>query len=156
MKQVCKDTHEFTPFQMRDKHPEAFVRIVCQQTHLLSELHTIVIANVGSQVMFYLHDRIAAVPGVRDIMSHPSVKSDGKYRIQIHKDDFKLVQANLMIKISDWYDQHVPPDAQASINDYPGTPEVMPIPSDGYSSGEESYYAGKCGVGAVVCFKCPS
>ena len=142
MKQVCKDTHEFTPFQMRDRHPEAFVRIVCQQTHLLSELRTIVIANVGSQVMFYLHDRIAAVPGVRDIMSHPSVEINGKYRIQVHKDDFKAVRANLMISIPDWYDQYVPPDAQASIHVYPGTPEVMPIPSDGYSSGEESYYAG--------------
>jgi hypothetical protein len=142
MKQVCKDTHEFTPFQMRDRHPEAFVRLICQQTHLLSELRTIVIANLGSQVMFYLHDRIAAVPGVRDIMPHPSVGIDGKYRIHVHKDDFKAVRANLMINIPDWYDQYVPPDAQFSTDAYPGTPEVMPIPSDGYSSGEESYYAG--------------
>ena len=142
MKEVCRESHEFIPFQMRSKHPDAFGRIVCQQTHMLSQLRTIIISNVGSQVMFYLRERIGSIPGVRDIVSHPTVEVDGKYRIQVHKDDFKAVRANLMINIPDWYDQHVPQDGKASTEAYPGTPEVAPIPSDGYSSGEESYYAG--------------
>ena len=142
MKEVCRETHEFIPFQMRTKHPDAFGRIICQQTHMLSQLRTIVLSNVGSQVMFYLHERIASVPGVRDIVPHPTVEVTGKYRIQVHKDDFKAVRANLMINIPDWYDEHVPTDGKASTGNYPGTPEVAPIPSDGYSSGEESYYAG--------------
>ena len=142
MKEVCRETHEFIPFQMRTKHPDAFGRIICQQTHMLSNLRTIVISNVGSQVMFYLHERIASVLGVRDIVPHPTVELTGKYRIQVHKDDFKAVRANLMINIPDWYDKHVPTDGKTSTENYPGTPEVAPIPSDGYSSGEESYYAG--------------
>ena len=141
MKRVCKDTHEFVPFQMKTRHKEAFVRIICQQTHLLSQLRTIIIQYVGSQAMFYLQDHIAAIPGVRDIMPHSTNATDGKYRIQVKQEDFKAIRANLAINLPDWYEQHVSPDAQQP-NKYPGTPCVAPIPSDGYSSGEDSYHAG--------------
>ena len=62
MKQVCKDTHEFTPFQMRAKHPDAFVCIftICEQNPFLSELRTILIANMGGQFMFYLHNHASS------------------------------------------------------------------------------------------------
>ena len=141
MKQVCKDTHEFVPFQMKARHKEAFVRIICQQTHLLSQLRTIIIKNVGSQAMFYLHDHIAAIPGVRDIMPHSKNETDGKYRVQVKQEDFKAIRANLAINLPDWYEQYVSPDAQQQ-NHFPDTPCVAPIPSDGYSSGEDSYHAG--------------
>ena len=141
MKHVCKDMHEFVPFQMKTRHKEAFVRIICQQTHLLSQLRTIIIKYVGSHAMFYLHDHIAAIPGVRDIMPHSANDTDGKYRIQVKQEDFIAIRANLAINLPDWYEQHVPADAQQP-NKYPGIPCVAPIPSDGYSSGEDSYHAG--------------
>jgi hypothetical protein len=144
MNRVCKETHEFVPFQMRAKHKEAFVRIVCQQNHLLLQLRTILISYVGCQAMFYLHDHIAAIPGVGDIMPHSTVDCDGRYRIQVHQDDFKAVRANLAINLPDWYDEYVLHDVKQQIaKDYSGTPMVAPIPSaDGYSSGEDSYHAG--------------
>ena len=141
MKQVCKDTHEFVPFQMRTRHKEAFVRIICQQTHLLSQLRTIIIKYVGSQAMFYLQDHILTIPGVRDIIPHSINDTEGRYRIQVKQEDFKAIRANLAINLPDWYEQHVSPDAQQQ-NKYPDLPCVAPIPSDGYSSGEDSYHAG--------------
>jgi hypothetical protein len=93
--------------------------------------------------MFYSRDHhVAAIPGVHDIVPpYSTIDIDGEYRIQVEQDDFKAVRANLAINLPDWYEQRVSHNTKQQTND-PGTPSVAPIPSDGYSGGEDSYHAG--------------
>lgn len=74
---------------MRAKHPEAFARIIRRQTETLSNNHVIILNNTSEDAMYYLMDRILSVEGVLDVISAPNADHLGKYKILVHKDDFK-------------------------------------------------------------------
>ena len=141
LKEACKDTHEFVPFYMRKKHPEAFCKTIIENTRIMSENRTIVLHNIGHDAMYYLRDRIASIQGVQDIQPCPSVTIDGKYKLMVKIKDFNSVRSTLMDKLQPWYDEHVAEDAKQLASQFPGDPQVAPIASDGYSSSEDSYTA---------------
>ena len=141
LKEACKDTHEFVPFYMRKKHPEAFCKTIIENTRLMSDNRTIVLQNIGHDAMYYLQDRIININGVHDIKPCPSVAIDGRYKLLVRKGDFSNVRSILMDKLPLWYDEHVAEDAKQLASQFPGNPQVAPIASDGYSSSEESYTA---------------
>ena len=140
MKEACKDSHEFVPFYMRKKHPEAFRKTIVENTRIISENRTIMLHNISRDEMYYLRDRITHVNGVRDLIQCPSVDTDGKHKLLVHQKDFNRIRSSLMEQLQGWYDEHVAEDAKQS-GKFPGAPQVAPISSDGYSSGEESYMA---------------
>lgn len=112
MKEVCKDSHEFVPLHMRYKHPEAFRKVIMENTRVMSENCTIVLNYIGTDAMYYLQDRILNIPGVRDLMPCPSVQHDGKFKIQVRKQDFQRIRKDLMKQLPKWYADHVAEDAK--------------------------------------------
>jgi hypothetical protein len=141
LKHTYRTTTEFIPFQMRAKHPEAYARILLQQSKTITDQHVIILQNISPDTMYYLSDRIGSVDGVIDIKEATYRKDLGKYRILVHKDDFQSARKSLQFGLQQWYVECVPDDAKPRTNRFPGDPEVAPIMSDGDSSGEDSYYS---------------
>ena len=138
-KEACKTTNDFVPFHLRAKHPEAFSRFIQQHTTILSQNHTIVLNYIGNQSILYLEEKIRAVPGVIDLVPCHSVELDGKFRVQVRKDDFYRVRSELAKRVPTWYEELVPEDAKREMRKFPCSPEVAPLNSDGYSSGSDGY-----------------
>jgi hypothetical protein len=141
LKQTYKETTEFVPFQMRSKHPDAYCRILSQQTKMIADQHVIVLLNISSDTMYYLSDRIASIQGVIDLKAVPQGEKEGKYRVLVNKDDFLQPRKSLQVGLPTWYDEIVAEDAKPHPDRFPGDPEVAQIMSDGYSSGEDSCYS---------------
>ena len=139
LKEACKKTNDFVPFHLRSKHPEAFSRFIQQHTKILSKNHTIVLNYIGNQAIMYLEDRIRAIPGVIDIVSCQSVETDGKFRVQVKKEDFYRVRSAIQHNLLQWVEDYVPEDAKRAMRKFPFAPEVAPLMSDGYSSGSDGY-----------------
>ena len=139
LKEACKKTNEFIPFHLRSKHPEAFSRHIQQHSRILSQNHTIVLNYIGNQSILYLDSWIRAVPGVIDIVPSQSVETDGKFRVQVKKEDFHKVRSKLSKNLIKWYEDYVPQDAKKLTSKFPRPPEVAPLMSDGYSSGSDGY-----------------
>ena len=139
LKSVYRTSTEFTSFQLRAKHPEAFARIIRRQTEIISNNHVIIVNNVSKDTMYYLSDRILSVDGVSDVIRVPNSKHLGKHKILVHKAKFHKVRKTLLETLPSWFESHVPDDAKSSANIYPGPPEVAPFYSDENSSGEETY-----------------
>ena len=85
LKHTYKETTEFIPFQMRSKHPDAYYRILSQQTKMIAEQHVIVLYNISADMMYYLSDRIESIDGVIDLKAVPNGEKDGKYRVLVKK-----------------------------------------------------------------------
>ncbi len=81
LKSVNRTSTEFTSFQLRAKHPEAFARIIRRQTEIISNNHVIIVNNVSKDTMYYLSDRILSVDGVSDVIRVPNSKHLGKHKI---------------------------------------------------------------------------
>jgi hypothetical protein len=141
LKKTYKDSGSFVPFQMRNKHPEAFARAISMQTHVLSTNRTIVLNNIGTDAMMYLTHWIEQIDGVEEIAPYRSVDIDGRYRILTKKNDFHRIRNYLIQHLAQWFDDHVAPDAKPRFGRFPGEPEVAPIKADDYSSGDDSYMA---------------
>lgn len=141
LKATYQETAEFTAYQLRSKHPEAFTRIIHQQSRILASHYVIVVQNIGPDAMFYLEDHIKDVPGVLDVMPSKTVGYNGNYRVLVHKDHFHNIRMELKKQLTQWYNQYVPNEAQPRDGQYPGKPMVAPIDADGYSSGEDTYMA---------------
>jgi hypothetical protein len=139
LKSVYRISTEFTSFQMRAKHPEAFARIIRRQTDTISNNHVIILNNMSEDTMYYLSDRILSVEGVLDVIRVKNSEHLGKYKILVHKDEFQKVRKTLLASLHSWFESHVPDDAKPSADTYPGPPEVAPLYSDENSSGEETY-----------------
>ena len=139
LKEACKKTNDFVPFHLRAKHPEAFSRYIQQHTKILSQNHTIVLNYIGNQSILYLEENIRAVPGVIDLVPSQSVELDGKFRVQVRKDDFYKVRSDLAKRVPKWYEELVPDDAKQEMRKFPSPPEVAPLASDGYSSSSDGY-----------------
>jgi hypothetical protein len=139
LKGACKKTNAFVPFHLRAKHPEAFSRFIQQHTKILSQNHRIVLNHIGNQSILYLEEKIRAVRGVIDLVPCKSVETDGKFRVQVRKDDFYKVRSELAKQVPKWYEEFVPEDAKREMRKFPCPPEVAPLNSDGYSSGSDGY-----------------
>jgi hypothetical protein len=139
LKSVYRVSTEFTSFQMRAKHPEAFARIIRRQTDTISNNHVIILNDMSEDTMYYLSDRILSVQGVLDVIRVKNSEHLGKYKILVHKDAFQKVRKTLLASLHSWFESHVPDDAKPSADTYPGPPEVAPLYSDENSSGEETY-----------------
>jgi hypothetical protein len=139
LKQAYKESGTFVPFQMRSRHPEAFEKMIRAQTHSLANNYVIILNHVGLDVMHYISDRILARTGVQAILPGKSVNTDGKYKILVHKSHYHATREYIMSELTSWINDHVAPDAQATLAKYPGPPEVALIGSDGFSCGKQSY-----------------
>ena len=126
---------------MRSKHPDAYCRILSQQTKLIADQHVIVLYNISPDTMYYLSDRIASITGVIDLKAVPQGEKEGKYRVLVNKQDFHQARKSLQSGLPTWYADIVAEDAKPHPDRFPGDPEVAQITSDGYSSGEDSYYS---------------
>jgi hypothetical protein len=139
IKKTYKTSGSFIPFQMRSKHPEAFVRAISMQTQTLSTNRTIVLNNIGTEAMMYLSHWIEQIEGVEEIVPYKTVEVDGRYRILTKLKEFQRIRNHIMVQLPQWYEDHVAPDAQPRFGRFPGDPEVAPIKSDSYS--DDSYMA---------------
>jgi hypothetical protein len=61
LKDTYMETKSFVQFQMKNKSPEAFGRTIMQQNRLFEANHVILLNYVGSDVMYYLMDRIMSI-----------------------------------------------------------------------------------------------
>jgi hypothetical protein len=140
LKQAYRNNNAFVPFQMKTRHPEAYVRcILPRQTKSISDHHVIMANNISIDAMYYLTDYINSVNGVIDIVASTSVMTNGRHKIMVNKDNFYSVRKEIMSKLPEWYEAHVPEDAKAVNRQFPDPPEVAPLFSDGYSSGDNTY-----------------
>ena len=139
LKNAYKESGVFISFQMRNRHPEAFERIIKAQTQMISTNYVVVINNLGPDAMHYLSDRITAIDGVLSLLPCKSVNEDGKYKVLVHQKNYHRVRQYLKDVIPQWYEDYVEPDAKAPEGRYPGKPEVSQTDSDGYSQGDNSY-----------------
>ncbi|KAI2506420.1 hypothetical protein MHU86_8046 [Fragilaria crotonensis] len=116
LKQAYRNNSAFVPFQMRTRHPEAYVRFILQQTKSMSDHHVIITNNFSTDVMYYLVDYIKAIDGVIDVVASTSVVTNGKYKIMVNRDNFHRVRKEIMSNLSEWYNVHVPEDAKVANN----------------------------------------
>ena len=141
LKIAYKDTGDFVPFQMRSKHPEAFLRAIRVQTQTMATNRTIVLNNIGTDAILYLSHWIENIDGVKDIVPCRTVETDGKFRILVKQQDFHRVRNVLIENLSQWISDYVASDAQPQPGRFPGDPEVAPLYSDALSNGNNSYMA---------------
>jgi len=94
LKIAYKDTGDVVPFQMRSKHPEAFLRAIRVQTQTMATNRTIVLNNIGTDAILYLSHWIEYIDGVKDIVP------DGKFRILVTQQDFHRVRNVLIENLS--------------------------------------------------------
>jgi hypothetical protein len=139
LKQAYCNNNAFVPFQMRTRHPEAYARYILRQTKSMSDHHVIIANNISIDAMYYLADYIKSVNGVLDIVASTSVTKSGRHKIMVNKANFYPVRKEIMSKLPEWYDAHVPEDAKAVNRQFPDPPEIAPLFSDGYSSGDNTY-----------------
>ena len=138
LKTVFKSTGEFVPYQMRRKHPDAFLKLVRAQTQVLAKNRIIHLNHIGSEAMYYMSDHINAVPGVQALL--PTKHADlGQYKVSVAEKDFQRIRMHLKKYIQPWYDQFVEPDARNPESKFPGPPIVASIEADDYSEDEQSY-----------------
>jgi hypothetical protein len=141
LKIAYKDTGDFVPFQMRSKHPEAFIGAIQVQTQTMATNHTIVLNNIGTDAILYLSHWIENIEGVKDIVPCCTVETDGKFRILVKQQDFHRVRNILIENLSQWISDYVAYDAQPQPGRFPGDPEVAPLFSGALSNGNNSYKA---------------
>lgn len=139
LKRAYSDTHEFVPFQLRSKHPEAYVRFIRQQTQHLHDNHVFIMNNVSIDAMYYMSDHIKAVPGIRDVIAGSNVVYDGRHKVLVNKAAFHQARNSVISQLQDWFETHVSADAKLINERFRDPPEVAPLFSDGYSSGEGTY-----------------
>ena len=138
LKSTFKSTGEFVPYQMRRKHPDAFLKLVRAQTQVLAKNRTIHLNYVGSEAMYYMSDHITAVEGVKALLPTKRIEL-GQYKVSVIEKDFQRIRAHLQKYLKPWYDQFVEPDARNPESMFPGPPMVASIEADDYSENEESY-----------------
>ena len=102
LKIAYKDSHEFVPFQMKTKYPDAYANRLLQQTKLISETKIIYLNNIGSEAMFYLTELIKAVQGVQTLVPAKTVNEDGAYRVSCHLDNYHSVRSTLLTNLERW------------------------------------------------------
>jgi hypothetical protein len=141
LKIAYKYTGDFVPFQMRNKHPEAFLRAIQVQTQTMATNRTIVLNNIGTDAILYLSHWIENVDGVKDIVPCRTVEIDGKFRMLVKQQDFHRVRNILIENLSQWISDYIASDAQPQPGRFPGYPEVAPLFSDVLSNGNNSYMA---------------
>ena len=139
LQQAYQENNAFTFFQMRQKNPEAYARVIIKQTQIMAGHHVIILHNVDVDAMFFLSAHIQSVPGVLDIGPALTVLSDGRHKVLVGKDDFHSARKSLIEHLSEWYEEHVSEDAKQINDKFLGAPEVAPLFSDGCSSGEGTY-----------------
>ena len=134
-----RESLHFVPFQMRNKSPKAFMHAIRRQSDSIANHHTIILQNIGVDAKYYLSDHILSLEGAIDLTPAKTVDWNGNYRLLVNKQHFRHIRKSLMRQLPDWFDAHVPSDAQPCKDVYPGLPCVAAIAEDGYSSGEDSY-----------------
>jgi hypothetical protein len=139
IKEATKDTKDFVPFQMRRKNPEAFQGAIRFQNHLLANQHVVMINSLGTDAMYYLSDRIQAIPGVKDVIPTKNVEISGRFYVLVDKSDANRVRESLGKNFDQWYLEVVPEDAKPKEGTYQGPPGVASPRSDGYSSGDNTW-----------------
>ena len=139
MKESTKDTKDYVPFQMRRRNPDAFQGAIRYQNHILATQHVVMINHIGSDAMYYLSDRIQAIPGVLDVIPTKKVSHNGKFYVLVHKNEESKVRKALQQQFDEWYRDVVPEDAKPRDGKFEGSPEVPTPRTDGYSSGEHSW-----------------
>jgi hypothetical protein len=97
------------------------------------------INNLGTEAMYYLTDRIQAIPGVHDVIPTKKVTQNGKFYVLVDKKAENKVREKLKKKFDGWYWETVPDDAKPKEGQFYGKPEVATPKTDGYSSGENSW-----------------
>ncbi len=106
---------------------------------MIATNYTVILNHIGPDAMYYLSEKILAVPGVKLILPCHTVTEDGRYKILVHQKDYHRVREHLKEVLTHWYDTYVEPDAKVPDTRYPGKPEVSPIESDGFSQGNNTY-----------------
>ncbi len=139
LKMAYSSTNEFVPFQMRNKHPEAYLRMILQQSKIIANQHIIILNNIGNDSMYYLSDHILTIEGVTDIRPTPTTIENGKHKILVKKEKFHDARTFMKENLMEWYEKQVPVDAKRLDNRKYGPPEVAHISLDDHSSGEGTY-----------------
>jgi hypothetical protein len=139
LKTVFKSTGAFVPFQMRQKHPDAFQKLIRAQTRILSKNRVIILNNIGSAAMYYMTDHITSVHGVQALLPTKHTEELGRYKVLVTEKDFQSVRNHMKKYLLPWYEQYVEPDALNPEFKYPGVPTVAQIDADDYSDDEDSY-----------------
>ncbi len=141
LKTTYQDTAAFVSFQLRSKHPEAYTRIIHQQSRIIASQYVVIMQNIGPDAMFYLEDHIKAVNGVIDVMPSKTVEVNGNYRVLVHKDHFSNIRRDIRNNLTSWYRTYVSKEAYPREGQYPDEPKLATLEEDGYSSGEDTYTA---------------
>jgi hypothetical protein len=139
LQQAYRETNAFVFFQMRQKSPEAFARVVCQQTKIMAGHHVVILKYISMDAMYYLMEHILTVPGLLDVVASRNVLTDGRHKVLVPKEEFGKVSKCLMANLNAWYEVHVSEDAKQINGHLPGAPAVASLFTDGCSSGEETY-----------------
>ena len=139
LKEVYRATGEFVPFEMRRRNPDDFKKILHAQTKMIASHRVVVLNHIGEDAMYYLVDHIQAITGVKIMFPARSIEVDGSYRILVSSSEFNNVRKYLLKYLQPLYEQYVEPDARPNPQRYAGPPQVSPLDSDEYSTGEQSY-----------------
>jgi hypothetical protein len=116
LKEACKKNNDFVPFHLQSKHPEALSRYIQQHTKILSQNHTIVLNYIDNQSICYLEERICNIKGAIDIIPCQSVETDGKFRVQVRKEDFYRVRSEISKGLPKWFEECVPDNAKRTMS----------------------------------------
>jgi hypothetical protein len=106
----------------------------------MTTLMVVILQNISSDMMFYLHDHISQILGVLEILlASPKVIDTGRYSILVQKSLFTHVWNILNKSLATLISADLPQDAQPMEFQFPGPARVKPLYTNGNSSGENTW-----------------
>jgi hypothetical protein len=122
---------------MCNRNPDAFQGAIRFQNQTMSIQQVITINHIGKEAMYYLSDRIQAIPGVIDVVPTRNVEQTGRSFVIVNKDNVERVLETLLKKFNQCYADVVPDDARPKSDQYTGLPpEIGTARSEGFSEGD--------------------
>jgi hypothetical protein len=89
LKDIYAGTKHFLLARMRHTNPDAYCKALKMQNQHVSLAYVIPLMNIPEAAMFYLHERLLAIEGVKDVVPTQHTESAGRYNILIAKEHFK-------------------------------------------------------------------
>jgi hypothetical protein len=136
---LFRDSPTFVAYNLRRKFPGGYEKAIRYQTHLLQDTRVVILQNISSDMMFYLHAHIMSIPGVQKVLSSPKGHDIGRYSLLVNKDQFGTIRTILKNSLLEWVSMHVKRDAIPTEHQFPGPARVKPIYEEGMSSNENSW-----------------
>lgn len=95
LQQTYMATPKFIFYRMRYSNDKAFNNALKAQNIFLNQTMVVPLIGIPSDFMFYIEDKINAIPGVERVLRHRLTETQGRYNVMTSSPHFRAVTAAL-------------------------------------------------------------